>query len=62
MRVLIVATGWNNRGALVTSRALAKAGWEVGCVTADLRGLLAASRSISHLHRRPRPRPICTGS
>jgi predicted ATP-grasp superfamily ATP-dependent carboligase len=55
MRVLIVATGWNNRGALVTSRALAKAGWEVGCVTADLRGLLAASRSISHLHRAPPP-------
>ena len=55
MRVLIVATGWNSRGALVTSRALAKAGWEVGCVTADVRGLLAASRSISQLHQVPPP-------
>ena len=55
MRVLIVATGWNNRGALATSRALAKAGWEVGCATADLRGLLATSRSISRLHRAPPP-------
>jgi predicted ATP-grasp superfamily ATP-dependent carboligase len=55
MRVLIVATGWNNRGALVTSRALAKAGWEVGCATADVRGLLAASRSISQLYRAPPP-------
>jgi predicted ATP-grasp superfamily ATP-dependent carboligase len=55
MRVLIVATGWNNRGALATSRALAKAGWEVGCATADLRGLLATSRSVSRLHRAPPP-------
>ncbi len=55
MRALIVATGWNNRGALVTSRALAKAGWEVGCATADLRGLLAASRSISQLYQAPPP-------
>src|SRR4029453_8714931 len=55
MRVLIVATGWNNRGALVTSRALAKADWEVGCATWDLRGLLATSRSISRLHRAPPP-------
>jgi hypothetical protein len=55
MRVLIVATGWNNRGALATSRALAKAGWEVGCATWDLRGLLATSRSISRLHRAPPP-------
>jgi predicted ATP-grasp superfamily ATP-dependent carboligase len=39
----------------VTSRALAKAGWEVGCVTADVRGLLAASRSISQLHQVPPP-------
>jgi hypothetical protein len=55
MRVLIVATGWNNRGALATSRALARAGWEVGCATWDLRGLLATSRSISRLHRAPPP-------
>jgi hypothetical protein len=55
MRVLIVATGWNNRGALATSRALAKAGWEVGCSTWDLKGLLASSRSISFLHRTPPP-------
>jgi hypothetical protein len=55
MRVLIVATGWNNRGALATSRALAKAGWEVGCATGDLKGLLANSRSISRLHRTPPP-------
>jgi hypothetical protein len=55
MRVLLVATGWNNRGALATSRALAKAGWEVGCATWDLKGLLGASRSISHLHRVPPP-------
>src|SRR5829696_9907200 len=55
MRVLIVATGWNNRGALATSRALAKSGWEVGCATWDLRGLLATSRSISRLHRTPPP-------
>jgi hypothetical protein len=55
MRVLIVATGWNNRGALATSRALASAGWEVGCATADPRGLLATSRSVSHVHRSPPP-------
>jgi predicted ATP-grasp superfamily ATP-dependent carboligase len=55
MRVLIVATGWNNRGALATSRALAKAGWEVGCATWDLKGLLGASRSISSVHRVPPP-------
>jgi hypothetical protein len=55
MRVLIVATGWNNRGALATSRALAKAGWEVGCASRDLKGLLASSRSISYRHRTPPP-------
>ena len=55
MRVLIVATGWNNRGALVTSRALAKAGWEVGSATADVRGLLASSRSISQVYPVPSP-------
>jgi len=48
--MLIVATGWNNRGALASSRALAKAGWEIGCATGDLKGLLATSRSISRLH------------
>jgi hypothetical protein len=55
VRVLIVATGFNNRGALATSRALASAGWKVGCATSDLRGLLASSRSISQLHRSPPP-------
>ena len=55
MRALIVATGWNNRGALVTSRALAAAGWEVGCATWDAKGLLATSRSLTHLHRSPSP-------
>src|SRR5918994_7511465 len=55
MRALIVATGWNNRGALATSRALAKTGWEVGCATWDPRGLLAASRSVTHRHQSPPP-------
>jgi predicted ATP-grasp superfamily ATP-dependent carboligase len=55
MRVLIVATGWNNRGALATSRALAKTGWEVGCATWDPTGLLATSRSVAHRHRSPPP-------
>jgi hypothetical protein len=55
MRVLIVATGWNNRGALATSRALAETGWEVGCATWDPRGLLATSRSVAHRHRVPPP-------
>jgi predicted ATP-grasp superfamily ATP-dependent carboligase len=55
MRVLIVATGWNNRGGLATSRALAKAGWEVGCATGDQKGLLASSRSSSRLHPTPPP-------
>ena len=55
MRVLIVATGWNNRGALATSRALARTGWEVGCATWDSKGLLASSRSVSHRHRSPPP-------
>jgi hypothetical protein len=55
MNVLIVATGWNSRGALATSRALASAGWQVGCATADPTGLLAASRSVAHIHRSPPP-------
>jgi predicted ATP-grasp superfamily ATP-dependent carboligase len=55
MRALIVATGWNNRGALATSRALARTGWEVGCATWDPRGLLATSRSVAHRHRSPPP-------
>jgi predicted ATP-grasp superfamily ATP-dependent carboligase len=55
VRVLIVATGWNSRGALATSRALASTGWEIGCATVDTGGLLANSRSISHLHRSPAP-------
>ena len=55
MRALIVATGWNNRGALATSRALVRTGWEVGCATWDSKGLLATSRSVSHRHRSPPP-------
>jgi hypothetical protein len=55
MRLLIVSTGWNNRGALATSRALAKAGWEVGCAAWDRKGLLATSRSSLWLHRAPPP-------
>jgi predicted ATP-grasp superfamily ATP-dependent carboligase len=55
MRALIVATGWNSRGALVTSRALARWGWEVGCATWDPRGLLATSSSVAHRHQSPPP-------
>ncbi len=55
MRVLIVSTGRYNRGALATSRALAEAGWEVGCATWDDKDLLGASRSITWRHQVPPP-------
>lgn len=54
MRALILEDGLS-RQALTASRALARAGWEVG-VGADLpRGIAACSRFTSHDHRMPPP-------
>ncbi len=53
-RALILEDG-RSRQALAASRALARAGWEVG-VGAELpRGIAACSRSTSHDHRVPAP-------
>jgi len=55
MRVLLIAQEGTDRGALAVSRALARAGWMVGCGSSEPTGLAAASRSTSHWHRIPAP-------
>lgn len=54
MRALIVEDGLS-RQALTGSRALARAGWEVGVGSELARGVAAASRATSHSHYVPGP-------
>jgi predicted ATP-grasp superfamily ATP-dependent carboligase len=55
MRALLVAQEGIHRGALAAARALARAGWVVGCTSDDRRGLAAASRATSRWHYTPSP-------
>jgi hypothetical protein len=55
MRVLILSQK-HNRGALATGRALARAGWIVGCGSEERRTALAAtSRTTTYWHWIPPP-------
>ena len=53
MRALIVEDGWQ-RGSLAATRALGRAGWEVG-IGAPRRGFAAASRFAGAWHEVPAP-------
>jgi predicted ATP-grasp superfamily ATP-dependent carboligase len=55
MRVLLVAQEGIHRGALAAARALAHAGWVVGCTSADRRSLAASSRATARWHYTPSP-------
>jgi predicted ATP-grasp superfamily ATP-dependent carboligase len=55
LRVLIVAGGRNHRGALAATRALATAGWTVGCASAERVSIASSSRFSRFWHSTPSP-------
>jgi predicted ATP-grasp superfamily ATP-dependent carboligase len=55
MRALLVAQESIHRGALAAARALARAGWTVGCTSDNRRSLAAASRATERWHYTPSP-------